>query len=109
MYGKKRKSFFNALDFIFTFLIVLQIISVFYIRNIHTIFEPIENDYVYFLGTDNYSAFATLPMIGILFFIAQFSSEEVRKIKNYILLLGLWIINFYTMSITALLCFRHSV
>lgn len=105
MYGKKRKSFFNALDFIFTFLIVLQIISVFYIRNIHTIFEPIENDYVYFLGTDNYSAFATLPMIGILFFIAQFSSEEVRKIKNYILLLGLWIINFYTMSITALLCF----
>lgn len=105
MYRQKRKYFFNALDFIFTLLIILQIISVFYIRNIHTIFEPIENDYVYFLGTDNYSAFATLPMIGILFFIDQFRPEESRKTKNYILLLGLLIINFYTMSITALLCF----
>ena len=56
----KRKNIYDALDFLFSITLFLQIVSVFYIRAGHIIFRSIEEDYTYLLGTDNYSAFATI-------------------------------------------------
>lgn len=59
----------NALELLFTVYLTLQIISVFYINITHkAIFQPIENDYIYFLGTDNYSAFQIIPMLTIIIY-----------------------------------------
>lgn len=98
---KRRNIMDCALDFIFSILLFLQIISVFYIRIGHVIFEQIENDYTYFLGTDNYSAFATIPMLGAVLFFEYKNHSIISRIKRLFLCFGLCATYIYTGAVTA--------
>lgn len=100
------KTFLNGLEIIFTVWIVLQSLSLFYIRAGHTLFEPLEDGFTYFLGMDNYSAFATLLMIGVLLFndIVKYGENQFSK-KN-LFLLGLLMAGYlYVRSVTAIVSF----
>lgn len=97
----KRKNMYDALDFLFSITLFLQIVSVFYIRTGHIIFRNIEGDYTYLLGTDNYSAFATIPMLGAVLFFDYQSKKKIIKLKNIFLCIGLCISYIYTGSVTA--------
>lgn len=97
----KRKNMADALNFIFSILLFLQIVSVFYIKAGHVIFEYIENDYTYLLGTDNYSAFATIPMLGAILFFGHKRKNLLSKAKKVILCLGLCASYVYTGAVTA--------
>lgn len=97
----KRKNMYDALDFLFSITLFLQIISVFYIRAGHIIFRNIEGDYIYLLGTDNYSAFATIPMLGAVLFFDYRNKKKIFKLKNIFLCIGLCISYIYTGSVTA--------
>ena len=97
----KRKNMADALNFIFSILLFLQIVSVFYIKAGHVIFEYIENDYTYLLGTDNYSAFATIPMLGAILFFGYKRKNLLSKAKKVILCLGLCASYVYTGAVTA--------
>lgn len=97
----KRKNMNGALDFIFSALLFLQIVSVFYVRTGHTIFENIENDYTYLLGTDNYSAFATIPMLGAILFFEYKNKNVISNIKKAFFCLGLCTSYVYTGAVTA--------
>lgn len=97
----KRKNMADALNFIFSILLFLQIVSVFYIKVGHVIFEYIENDYTYLLGTDNYSAFATIPMLGAILFFGHKRKNLLSKAKKVILCLGLCASYVYTGAVTA--------
>lgn len=97
----KRKNMADALNFIFSILLFLQIVSVFYIKAGHVIFEYIENDYTYLLGTDNYSAFATIPMLGAILFFEYKSKSLFSKVKKAFFCFGLCASYVYTGSVTA--------
>ena len=97
----KRKNMADALNFIFSILLFLQIVSVFYIKAGHVIFEYIENDYTYLFGTDNYSAFATIPMLGAILFFEHKRKNLFSKAKKVILCLGLCASYVYTGAVTA--------
>lgn len=97
----KRKNMADALNFVFSILLFLQIVSVFYIKAGHVIFEYLENDYTYLLGTDNYSAFATIPMLGAILFFEHKRKNLFSKAKKVILCLGLCASYVYTGSVTA--------
>ena len=97
----KRKNMADALNFIFSILLFLQIVSVFYIKAGHIVFEYIENDYTYLLGTDNYSAFATIPMLGAILFFDYKRKNLFAKAKKVFLCFGLCASYVYTGSVTA--------
>lgn len=97
----KRKNMADALNFIFSILLFLQIVSVFYIKAGHIVFEYIENDYTYLLGTDNYSAFATIPMLGAILFFEYKRKNLFSKVKKVFLCLGLCASYVYTGAVTA--------
>lgn len=97
----KRKNMTYALNFIFSILLFLQIISVFYIKAGYTVFEYIENDYIYLLGTDNYSAFATIPMLGAILFFEYKSKSLFSKVKKAFFCFGLCASYVYTGSVSA--------
>lgn len=97
----KRKNIYDALDFLFSITLFLQIVSVFYIRAGHIIFRSIEEDYTYLLGTDNYSAFATIPMLGAVLFFDYRNKKKIIKLKNIFLCIGLCISYIYSGSVTA--------
>ena len=97
----KRKNMADALNFIFSILLFLQIVSVFYIKAGHVVFEYIENDYTYLLGTDNYSAFATIPMLGAILFFEYKRKSLFSRVKKVFLCLGLCASYVYTGAVTA--------
>lgn len=97
----KRKNMEDALNFIFSILLFLQIVSVFYIKAGHVVFEYIENDYTYLLGTDNYSAFATIPMLGAILFFEYKRKSLFSRVKKVFLCLGLCASYVYTGAVTA--------
>ena len=97
----KRKNMADALNFIFSILLFLQIVSVFYIKAGHVAFEYIENDYTYLLGTDNYSAFAAIPMLGAILFFEYKRKSLFSKAKKVFLCLGLCASYVYTGAVTA--------
>ena len=99
---KKGNELLNALEILFTIYLILQIISVFYINITHrAIFEPIYNDYIYFLGTDNYSAFQIIPMLTIIIYNNALR-KEILCFKNIFLLIMVIICNIFTKSYTAI-------
>lgn len=100
---KKNKNMIIAIDFIFSLLLLLQILSVLYIKSGHILFEVIENDYTYFLGTDNYSAFATIPMLGVVLFAEYNNFTVFSKLKRIFFCLGLCVTYVYTGAVTAAL------
>lgn len=99
--GKSKKNMADALNFIFSILLFLQIISVFYIKAGHIVFEYIENDYTYLFGTDNYSAFATIPMLGAILFFDYKRKNLFTKAKKVFLCFGLCVSYVYTGAVTA--------
>lgn len=99
--GKSKKNMADALNFIFSILLFLQIISVFYIKAGHIVFEYIENDYTYLFGTDNYSAFATIPMLGAILFFDYKRKNLFTKAKKVFLCFGLCASYVYTGAVTA--------
>lgn len=98
--GKSKKNMADALNFIFSILLFLQIISVFYIKAGHIVFEYIENDYTYLFGTDNYSAFATIPMLGAILFFDYKRKNLFTKAKKVFLCFGLCASYVYTGAVT---------
>lgn len=96
-----RKNMEDALNLIFSSLLFLQIVSVFYIKAGHVVFEYIEDDYTYLLGTDNYSAFATIPMLGAILFFEYKRKNSFSKAKKVFLCLGLCASYVYTGAVTA--------
>lgn len=99
--GKSKKNMTDALNFIFSILLFLQIISVFYIKAGHIVFEYIESDYTYLFGTDNYSAFATIPMLGAILFFDYKRKNLFTKAKKVFLCFGLCASYVYTGAVTA--------
>ena len=97
----KRKNAGRAIEFIFTLWLLLFILSVFYIKSGHVIFEDLGTDYTYFLGTDNYSAFATIPMLGVVIFFNSNKKDIFSKIKLFILSMGLCVSYIYTKAVSA--------
>lgn len=97
----KRRNMYNALNTIFSIWLILHIISMFYIKSGHTIFENLAGDYNYFLGPDNYSAFATIPMLGAVLFFEYYKNSIQSKIKRLILTIGLCAAYVYTGAVAA--------
>ncbi|WP_287799795.1 O-antigen ligase family protein [Anaerostipes sp.] len=94
----------KSLQFIFKIYIVIQLISVFIINQGVILFEPIKDDYTYFLGTDNYSAFAVYPMLGVILFY-EYLNQNTKKINQGFLLTILVTISYlYIKSMTAFSC-----
>lgn len=103
---KQWKILFDCLDVIFTSWIFFQVVSLVYIKDGRLLFEPLEDGFTYFLGMDNYSAFATLLMIGILFYIDCVRFKEIKFSKKNLILLAMLIFGYlYVRSITAILAF----
>lgn len=96
-----RKTVYVALDFIFSTWLLFHILSVFYIRTGHIIFQDLGTDYTYFLGTDNYSAFATIPMMSVVLFLNCNKNDIGSKLKRIVLSFGLCISYIYTNAVAA--------
>lgn len=93
----------DSLDIIFTIYIIIHIISVWFINITHIpIFYPIENDYIYFLGTDNYASFQIIPMLTIIIYNNTLK-KKMLSCKNIVLTLIVALTNIYTKSYTAAL------
>lgn len=96
--------FLNALSLLFSIYTYIQILSMLYINITgNAIFQPIEGDYIYFLGTDNYSAFAILPMLIIIIYNNYLKEDKLFSAKNIIIILSSIGIYFYTNSVTAMI------
>lgn len=105
---KKNKGFLilDSLEIIFTILIIGQILSIFYINLTgHILFADIGNDYTYFLGTDNYSAFSIFPMIVIIIYNNYLQNGKIWKGKGLYLLFAIMSAYFFTNSVTAAFSF----
>lgn len=105
IYESKKGNFKNiliALTGIFKTWIWIQFISVILTTNGVHLFGTLVGDYLYFLGTDNYSSFMLLPMLGIVLFSHQYCTclEKISK-KAYIYVILYTLINLYTKSYTA--------
>lgn len=105
IYESKKGNFKNillALTGIFKTWIWIQFISVILTKNGIHLFGTLVGDYLYFLGTDNYSSFMLLPMLGIVLFSQQYCTclEKTSK-KAYIYVILYTLINLYTKSYTA--------
>lgn len=98
---EERENMCYALDVIFFMLLFFQIISVFYIKSGRVVFDYIENDYIYFLGTDNYSAFATIPMLGSVLYFEYENYSVISMMKRIFLCLGLCLSYIYTGAVSA--------
>lgn len=99
-----KRPFYNALYYVFKVLLISQIISIVIVKSGHIIFQPQENDFTYLMGTDNYSAFAVLPMItSVLYLGMQKSGDNKLCTDDQLLLLALTIVYGYLKSATAFL------
>lgn len=92
----------NALEIIFRYYVIIQLLSVIAVRKGIILFQTIDNDYIYFLGSDNYSAFAVYPMLGIILFYEYLTGvEKKRKIKGLLLTILITFSYIYMKSMTA--------
>lgn len=93
----------DALEILFTIYLILQFVSVLYISIMNKpVFYPINNDYIYFLGTDNYSAFQIIPMLTIIIYNNTLKRNSLC-VKNILLTLIVVMCNIITKSYTAML------
>lgn len=92
---------FRAVDIIFTIWIVIQDISLFVINENRAYFGMTGEGCNYFLGLDNYSAFAILPMLSILMYIDELIYMRIRMKEKILLLMSL-LAHVYVRSATAM-------
>ena len=95
----KKEIFLNSVSNVFVVYIIIHLLSFVIINIFHT---PLfgSKSTLYFLGMDNYSAFATIPMITIILF------NNVRKnqkftILSYVLVMLLFLSYLYAKSYAA--------
>jgi GT2 family glycosyltransferase/O-antigen ligase len=99
----------KVLSNIFIVYCLAQFISVIIIRIFGiTIFEPIAGDFIYFLGTDNYSAFSLLPMLGVILFSSMINKRKIGVVE-WICFISICIENIATWSVTAMLAIIFAV
>lgn len=90
----------KSLNDIFKCWFWLQIISVILSRLGITLFGRLEGDYLYFLGTDNYSSFMMIPMIGTIMYTERLVNGN--KYKPNLFYISLYtLINLLLKSYTA--------
>lgn len=88
---------------IFVVYCLLQFISIIIVRAFGIIiFQPIAGDFIYYLGTDNYSAFSLLPMLGVILFSSMICKRKIGFIE-LMCLISVLIENIATWSVTAML------
>lgn len=108
VYYVSRTSYYQyyvkALDIIFSCWIIINIVSLFLVRDGYTPFGLTGEEYNYFLGLDNYSAFAVVPMLGILYFF-DFNIYRKIRMKEKILYIGSLLSYLYVKSATAVFAF----
>ena len=100
------QSLIGALWYLFTALLLLQVVSVFVVMQGIVLF-PGSYSYMYLLGEDNYSAFMTLPMMAIALY-ADAVSDNRKKWKHCITVLALLLVfasYVYVQSVAAALGF----
>ena len=88
---KQLGNIINTLSGLFKLWFWIQIISILLTRiNIH-LFGTLVGDYLYFLGTDNYSAFMLIPMIGIIMFndTVNFKTQKLPLQSNIYIIIYL--------------------
>ena len=100
-YNKDNEHVVNtALTIIFKSYIILHIASVFFINIFKIPLFSEDVNTIYFLGSDNYSAFSTLPMIAIILYNGYRSKSTFLK-RDILLLIALTITYIFTKSYTA--------
>lgn len=90
----------RSLNIIFSCWIIINSASLFLIRDGFTPFGVTGQSYNYFLGLDNYSAFAIIPMLGILIFFDINIYGKIRT-KEKILYIVSFLSYLYVKSATA--------
>lgn len=102
-----KKIFLNALNNLFTIEIVLHIFSFVAAKFDFFVFEVVEGgENTYLFGRDNYSAFITLPMLGIVLYSDQILKKNLMiRIKGYLLSCALFIMYLSVDSATAACAF----
>ncbi|MGM9962576.1 MAG: O-antigen ligase family protein [Holdemanella porci] len=90
----------KSLNCIFKCWFWLQIISVVLSRSGIALFGRLDGDYLYFLGTDNYSSFMMIPMIGIIMYADCLVNDN--KYKPSLFYISLYtLVNLWVKSYTA--------
>lgn len=108
---KNRKSLIKSIDYVFTFYLICQSVSMI-LERVHLFWLKAEDGTpTYFFGPDNYSAFIIIPMLGVLLFIGCEDKCRIRfRKKDVVLLSVLTVCYIWTGSVTAacsllILCF----
>ena len=98
----RKDSFDKSINFVFTFYIVCQIVSMVLERLSIICLKAEDGSPTYFFGPDNYSAFMIVPMLGIILYLGNKSTSHIRfRKKDLILLCSLTICYIWTGSVTA--------
>lgn len=100
---KKINAFMSALCYLFIFWIIVQSFSIFAVRAgfLH-LSDGSSGDYCYIFGTDNYSAFAMIPMIVVSCYIMRLKNNKRNYITKSIILCALVTVGYiYVRSISA--------
>ena len=101
---RKKSSFCSGLDFVCTFYITCQIVSM--VTERLRILPQLSGNGtpIYFFGPDNYSAFIVIPLLGILMYLGCKQEGKIRFRKRDVsLLLVLTACYIWTGSVTAAL------
>lgn len=108
IYAAKCGKFENTLKifaYIFRINVWLQFISIFVVRFITPVFgmtDEIGGDYFYFMGTDNFSAFFMIPMMGIVVINSFIAKKDNNYRKEALVYLGIYtLLYFYLGSYSA--------
>lgn len=92
----------ETLGGIFVFNIVCQVISMILERLNVIIFRELDDSPTYYLGPDNFSAFYTIPMIGLLLYFGYNQNKILKyKMRDVFLLISLTVCYIWTGSVTA--------
>lgn len=96
--GNNRNAFLNAIDTLFSIELFLHILSFVVAHMGYAVFDvnPVD-EYTYLFGRDNYSAFAVLPMLGIVIYIDTIKTTKTNKI--------LMLLKDYALIVSLLLCY----
>ena len=108
--GHDKKIFLDAVNILFSIELFLHIVSVVLAQIGYGIFDiGAVNEYTYLFGRDNYSAFAVLPMLGIVIYIDEIKMMSANKylilVKDYALIIGLLFCYVWVKSATASVIF----
>ena len=98
----KRTKLIESLSCVFILNIVFQAISMILERLNVIIFRALDGSPTYYLGPDNYSAFFTIPMIGLLLYFGYDQKNTLKfKTRDLILVFILTACYVWTGSVTA--------